>query len=193
MDSLRRGLVSGGRGDGSGPSGSNEDFLEKAEAELTLNYDKQPLDPRALELINKTNQFNLNGKRQTEATLRRYLQSPDAFLLVASYKDKFGPLGKIAVLLGRHQEKELVIDGWVMSCRAFSRRIEHRCLEELFSRFGVEEIVLDFVPTPRNEPFRSFLEGIFQQEVSPASRLSKEHFLEKRPKTFHRVQEIRNG
>ena len=37
-------------------------FLEQLEADISFNFCKSPLDPRALELVNKTNQFNLNGK-----------------------------------------------------------------------------------------------------------------------------------
>ena len=58
-------------------------------------------DPRVLELVNKTNQFNLNGRRYTEADWHRQLVSPGAVLVAVSYEDKFGPLGTIAVLAGR--------------------------------------------------------------------------------------------
>jgi predicted enzyme involved in methoxymalonyl-ACP biosynthesis len=73
--------------------------------------------------MNKTNQFNLNGKRYTEGSWLRYLKQLDTILMVASYKDKFGPLGKIAVLSGRVSASGFVIEAWVMSCRAFAWRI----------------------------------------------------------------------
>ncbi len=121
---------------------SPTNFLENVEAELTFNFNKTPLDPRALELVNKTNQFNLNGKRYTEASWQNYFRDLDSFLLVASYTDKYGPLGKIAVIAGRQNGRKLNIDTWVMSCRAFSRRIEYMCLEQLFAKFDVDEIEL---------------------------------------------------
>ena len=107
--------------------------LKRVRPDIRFNFNKTPLDPRALELVNKTNQFNLNGKRYTEASWRDYLLHPESFLLLASYKDKFGPLGKIAVIAGRQNGTKLSVDAWVMSCRAFSRRIEYACLEELFA------------------------------------------------------------
>src|SRR5207245_172422 len=70
---------------------SLDQFLEDAEAELTLSFDKEP-DPRALELLNKTNQFNLNGRRFNEGDWQAYLVDPERFVAVVSYKDKFGPL-----------------------------------------------------------------------------------------------------
>jgi FkbH-like protein len=188
LDNLRRGQALG-----DDPAGWSEEFVRQAESELKFSYEMRPLDPRALALINKTNQFNLNGKRHTEASWRSYLKTPGAFLLVVSYKDKFGSLGKIAALAGRHASRELFVDVWVMSCRAFSRRIEHKCLKELFARFDVDEIVLDFAPSPRNGPFRSFLEEVCGPGVGPACRLSKERLFGKQIKTLHGVQRSANG
>ena len=48
-------------------------ILRQSDAELTLNFAKEPLDPRALELVNKTNQFNLNGKRFTEGGWKNFV------------------------------------------------------------------------------------------------------------------------
>ena len=80
-------------------------FLEQIEADISFNFTKSPLDPRALELVNKTNQFNLNGKRYTQGSWHNYFLDPESFLLLVSYKDKFGPLGKIAVIAGRRNTK----------------------------------------------------------------------------------------
>ena len=105
-----------------------ERFLQEARGKITISFAKDPLDPRALELINKTNQFNLNGKRHTEASWRQSLSDPESFLMLVSYEDRFGPLGKIAVVTGKLRGDILDIHEWVMSCRAFSRRIEYGCL-----------------------------------------------------------------
>ena len=167
-------------------------FLEQAQAEISFNFSKLPLDPRALELVNKTNQFNLNGKRYTEASWQNYLQDSGSLLLVVSYTDKYGPLGKIAVVAGRRDAKKLKVDTWVMSCRAFSRRIEYKTLEELFTKFDVDEIELDFVPTERNSPLREFLTVIFGEAPSPGCVISRNVF-ESRSKLAQVPQEIANG
>jgi len=167
-------------------------FLEQVEAEMSFNFTKSPLDPRALELVNKTNQFNLNGKRYTEASWHNYLLDPESFLMVVSYTDKFGPLGKIAVTAGRREGRRLKIDTWVMSCRAFSRRIEYRSLEELFAKFGVEEIGLDFVTTERNSPLREFLTELLGDAAAPGCVISRQAF-EALAKIVPVPQEITNG
>jgi FkbH-like protein len=146
-------------------------FLTALGVELEFNFAKAPLDPRALELINKTNQFNLNGRRIDDGAWRSFLARSDSFLLVASYQDKFGPLGKIGVAFGRQTGQGASIDGWVLSCRAFSRRVEHAMLDALFEYFGTNCIALSFEPTKRNEPTQSFISaiGVESGSISRAS------------------------
>jgi FkbH-like protein len=171
----------------------SEEFLKQSEAQLTFQFAKESLDPRALELVNKTNQFNLNGRRYGEREWQDFLHEPDSMLLVASYKDKYGPLGKIAVLAGHLSGKKLALPVWVMSCRAFSRRIEHCCIEELFERYDLEEIVFDFNSTPKNGPMREFLKNILGHDPTPDCRLSRKLFQDRKQETFQRVQELTNG
>ncbi len=188
--SIRRSHV--GANDSTTAKGTPTDFLENMEAELSFNFNKTPLDPRAFELINKTNQFNLNGKRFTESSWQNYLRNLGSFLLVASYTDKYGPLGKIAVIAGRQNGRKLSIDTWVMSCRAFSRRIEYICLEQLFAKFDVDEIELDYVKTDRNSPLREFLGDILGETPWPACTISRQ-LLEAHSNVVREPQEITNG
>jgi FkbH-like protein len=165
-------------------------FLKLAEAEIDFHIGKTPLDPRAIELVNKTNQFNLNGTRRPEAYWQAWLKNPDSFLMLVSYKDKYGPLGKIAVLAGRGMGRKLFVDSWVMSCRAFSRQIEHRCLQELYSRFDVDEIEFDFAATDRNKPFQAFLSDMLGEPPFPACILPRTLFLAKFSQKSHDVEEL---
>jgi FkbH-like protein len=147
-------------------------------------------DARALELVNKTNQFNLNGRRMTEAQWRAYLQETNTFLLTASYEDKYGPLGKIAVIMGSVSGGRLFVDAWVMSCRAFSRRIEHHCLRYLFDKFSAAEIAFDYQPTERNGPLRSFFEELLQRPLESDLRITRECFAKGSPRLLHQVTEV---
>jgi FkbH-like protein len=164
-------------------------FLEAANARIGVSFALPP-EPRALELINKTNQFNLNGKRFTESEWSAFVAQPSALVLVADYHDRYGPLGKIAVLAGQLEGKRLTMGVWVMSCRAFSRRIEHRCLEQLFSRFKLDEIVFDYADTPRNGPTREFFTELLGHAPHPEFRLGRETFFARCPSLFSDVYEL---
>jgi FkbH-like protein len=171
---------------GASPS---DDFLKRADSLISFDFRKKNKDGRAFELVNKTNQFNLNGKRFSESEWSKFLADPASFLATASYEDKYGPLGKIAVLLGSVHDKKVNIRAWVMSCRAFSRRIEHHSLRQLFDKYDADEIVFDFEPTPRNGPLQEFFQELTGDSPQPGMTISRPAFLEKTPLLFHRVEE----
>jgi FkbH-like protein len=147
---------------------------EQIQAEIVCEFTHSFADARPLELVNKTNQFNLNGKRYTDAEWRRFLTTPGSFLMTASYRDKFGPLGKVAVLAGSMEGRTLTLHAWVMSCRAFARRIEYRCLAELLAHFDPAQVVFDYAKTERNGPIQDFLTEILREVPSPGSTAVRE-------------------
>lgn len=193
LDSIRRGsiLQAGISTEASGNTGVLfDDFLKQAEGEIAVSFCKEPLDPRALELVNKTNQFNLNGRRIVEGAWSGRLKKAETFLLVVAYKDKYGPLGKIAVLSGLLRANVLSVDTWVMSCRAFSRRIEYKCLDLLFEKFGIEEIVFEYQPSPRNGPIQEFFAQFPMGAANEGFHLSETIFHEYCPNLFHKTEEL---
>ncbi|HXY29803.1 MAG TPA: HAD-IIIC family phosphatase [Gemmatimonadaceae bacterium] len=171
----------------------NESFLREAEGEVTITATKLPFDARAFELVNKTNQFNLNGRRHPEAAWRASLADDRFVLLTLSYRDKFGPLGKIAVAGGHRDGDAIHLETWVMSCRAFARRLEHVMVQQLFERFGVSEIVFDFAPTERNGPLRTFLTEILGAEPAPGARLTRTEFDRLCPPLYHTISDAANA
>jgi len=171
------------------PESQSDDFLAKANSEITANFLKEPLDPRAIDLVNKTNQFNLNGKRLHEGEWRKQLIQTESFLMIVSYQDKFGPLGKISILSGNQNGKTLNVHTWVMSCRAFSRRIEYKCLDLLFEKFGVAEIQFDYLPTDKNTPLQEFFSQFPVEVSNKRYRLTRKSFYEHCPQLFHKLKE----
>ncbi len=174
---------------------ASDDFLRQIDGRLTVTLQKQPFDSRSLELVNKTNQFNLNGRRFQETEWRNWLDSPDTVVMAASYRDKYGPLGKIAVIAGdlKHDgssgARTLRIRTWVMSCRAFSRLIEYACLRWLFSQLDVEQIEFDFLPTVRNTPMQNFLRQLCKAPPQPGCRLSRDQFAGSALTPGHSIEE----
>lgn len=142
--------------------------------------------PRVLELINKTNQFNLNGQRLTEADLDRAAKR-GAELVTVSYADRYGPLGVIAALLVSAGDRGPRVDTWAMSCRAFARRIEHHTLSYLFDRHAASEVALAFEPTVRNAAVGDFLATLDGRVSAGPLRLSRARFEEHAPPLVHHV------
>jgi FkbH-like protein len=155
------------------PTG-REAFLSALEARTSFQLSRDALDERAFELVNKTNQFNLNGRRIREADWRQVLANPEGFLLTASYEDKFGPLGKIAVVLGESRYGTAAISSWVMSCRAFSRRVEYATLSHLFESLSLDKVLFHFEKTERNTPLQEFFASLGISDSAP--QISRSQF-----------------
>lgn len=169
---------------------SSGDFLSKVQAIVTLDYEATVENPRILELVNKTNQFNLNGIRFTAPEWKRKLDPSNSFLIAINYEDKFGPLGTIAVIQGYAKDRQLCIETWVMSCRAFSRHIEYQCLRAIFERFQVSQIEFRFAPTPKNGPLREFFKGLLGSEPKTGFVISREQFDARCPALYHRLEQV---
>jgi FkbH-like protein len=169
-----------------------EDFLQQLGATVTLDFAAAE-KPRVLELVNKTNQFNLNGRRYTEAEWQALVAQPGAVLAAINYEDKFGPLGTIAVICGRHEGERLLVDAWVMSCRAFARRIEHQTLKTIFDTTGVSEINFNLASTARNAPVREFFAALLGAEPQSACTLTRKEFEANCPALYHNVHEMRRA
>lgn len=144
----------------SGGAENADAFLSGLRGEVEIDVSHAADDERAFELVNKTNQFNLNGRRYTTAEWHGAVARPGGFVATVSYRDKFGPLGKIAVASGTDVGAEVRLDAWVLSCRAFARRIEFATLRALFDTFGADAVTFDVERTARNGPVQEFLAAL---------------------------------
>jgi FkbH-like protein len=171
---------------------SSPEFIRGLQGVVTLDYKKDAANHRALELLNKTNQFNLNGLRMNEGEWRAYMERPETILSVVSYQDKFGPLGRIGVVLGFRQDKVLKITHWAMSCRAFSRRLEYHTLDSLFRESNAEEIEFAFQPTERNQPLQDFFRNLgIRQDGACTYKLTQSQFLSRAEELPHKSEILR--
>ncbi len=164
-----------------------EQFLASLQARIT--FQDGTADPRSLELVNKTNQFNLNGIRYTEDAWS--VARNGNFVWTVSYEDRFGALGKIAVLAGEQKGERLLLRDMVLSCRAFSRRVEHAAVRFLLQFSGASEIEFQYRPTDRNGPLRDFLAALLAPGELPQTQgspvLRQDAFEGAVPALYHEV------
>jgi FkbH-like protein len=163
-------------------------FLKSLEATVAI-AEAGRSDQRAFELVNKTNQFNLNGARYTADAWHERAGRQGDFVFTAAYEDRFGPLGKIAVMAGEARGGSIELEDWVISCRAFSRRIEFQCLRTLFETFGASEIAMHFKPTARNGAAQDLLKIVFDRLPESAAMLvlTRDLFETRCPMLYHKI------
>lgn len=127
-------------------------FLESLEMSLVLHDRSSGDRTRAVQLINKTSQFNINGRRVTDEEVGAVLDAGGA-LYTAALEDRNGSHGEILALL---VDTGGVVRSFVMSCRVFNRRVEFAFLHWL-ARSGRRLNAFDVAATERNLPARTFL------------------------------------
>jgi FkbH-like protein len=136
-------------------------FLKKLDLKIIIkNVDEFTL-PRVSQLILKTNQFNLTTKRYQEADIKKMIQDPNFIVGCAQVEDKFGDNGITCVfIIKKENEKEWMIDTFLMSCRIMGRDIEKGILTHIINHAkekGVEKIKAKFIPSQKNKPIENFL------------------------------------
>lgn len=132
-----------------------EAFLRSLEMEATI----QPIQPSNLErvvtMVGKTNQFNLTTRRHSRAQLQTMLASSGSIALALRLRDKFGDQGIIAVLLAVRagDAATLVIDSFLVSCRALGRGVEDVLWAAALRRVdrqSVRRLEAEYIPTAKN-------------------------------------------
>jgi FkbH-like protein len=127
-------------------------------ASLEMVMTVQPFDEtgrnRIVQLINKSNQYNLTTRRYTERQVEEAQRDPDCFTLQARLSDKFGDNGMISVVICRQIRRDWHVDTWLMSCRVLGRRVEDAVRQELLLQArqrSIERIIGTYRPTERNK------------------------------------------
>jgi FkbH-like protein len=109
--------------------------------------------PRALELINKTNQFNTTGRRWKAEECAAFFKAKGVFA-VFDVEDRFTPYGLVGVVIlagGAMLQ-------WVMSCRVIGMRVEQAVMAALVAQLraaGQSEITAVLIRTDVNQPCQS--------------------------------------
>jgi len=113
--------------------------------------------PRAAQLINKSNQFNLTTIRRNEAELDQVARDPGAIARCFRLHDRFGDNGLISVIIARRDaawpDDTLLIDTWLMSCRVLGREVEVAALSVLIEAAlarGITTLIGEYRPSGRN-------------------------------------------
>lgn len=132
---------------------SREEFLASLNVQLDLleiHTTEHPRFKRAIELINKSNQYNTTGIRWSEQQCQAAFAEGTSFFAF-EVKDRFTPYGLVGVVVvkGTHVEQ------FVMSCRVVGMSVELAALATIFDIIrtrnpGAEPITASLEHTPAN-------------------------------------------
>ena len=110
---------------------------------------------RIVQLINKTNQFNLTTRRYTEAEVIQVMNDPRCLGLQFRLLDQFDDNGIIAIVIAVPGEDDAMrLDTWLMSCRVLGRQVEEATLNVVVQeakRLGARGLIGAYRPSGRNQ------------------------------------------
>ena len=136
-------------------SPSLEEFLSDLRLQASLSAVSEDNLPRVMQLVNKTNQFNVTGKRYTAEQIMQIASLPGAWTAAFHLKDRMGSYGLVGVVLCKPNSslEEWEIDTWLISCRALGRQLERfifdRMLEAAIER-GIKKLIGTYQQTTKN-------------------------------------------
>lgn len=138
---------------------NEEEYFKSLEMKLNYSLDKPSDFERAIQLLNKTNQFIFSYKRYKKDEI-----SSNQHILTISLKDKLSDSGIISIIVAHKENSSLFVDEVVVSCRALGRNIEDFMLNNAFKYLKNElktndELVFNFKIGDRNNPAKTWLEG----------------------------------
>ncbi|MEI6666737.1 MAG: HAD-IIIC family phosphatase [Acidobacteriota bacterium] len=144
-------------------AGSLEDFYRSLDMELVAAPVGPATLPRAAQLTQKTNQFNLTTRRYTEAELASRVADPSWRAFTFGVKDRFGDNGIVGVAMLRAGEAGAWhLDNFLMSCRVIGRTVEAGMLAlvaDATREQGGRTLRGVYVPTAKNGLAGGFFEA----------------------------------
>ena len=149
------------------------EYLQSLKMRLKISDVSDLSKDRAVQLINKTNQFNINGKRKTLKEIESVIQNGGR-LYTAELEDRFGSHGEVVACL---IDSNCHIQNYVISCRVLQRRVEYAFLAELL-KYGTNIVGINYLKTDRNIPATDFINIVCESGAGESLFFDADKFLQ---------------
>lgn len=153
-----------------GSATSRDEFLASLGIVCTFQSALEAPLARAVQLLAKTNQFNVTTRRRSAAEVEEFAAHGQAW--VVRVHDRFGDAGVVGLALARNEGDVCHVDSFLLSCRVIGRGIETALLAFIADnarRAGAKKIVGEFISTKKNAPSASFYSDHGFAETSRAA------------------------
>jgi len=136
-----------------------EDYLSSLQIKLTIYEPENMQLSRVAQLTQKTNQFNLTGKRYTDAEISDLASNQQYSIFVCEYEDKFGKEGIIGCAILQMKENKAIMDSFLLSCRVLGRNVENDFLKHILFEIkqkGIKKVEGLYNATTKNIAAQDF-------------------------------------
>ena len=161
-EDLRRGQLyreRSARANAAQASGSLDGFLSGLEMTATIRPVDQFAFPRVVNLLEKTNQFNLTTRRHSAGEVAAMMNDPNAVVFYLQLTDRFGDHGIVGVAIAIRRTDVVEIDSLLLSCRVIGRDAETALLARVVDwgeQHGCRLVEGEFIRTLKNAPAADF-------------------------------------
>lgn len=148
---------------------SMEDFLKRLKMTMTIHLMRAEEEKRVVQLINKTNQFNVTTKRYSQEEVHALVMGKDSDILTVHMADKYGDQGLVAVLIIKYAGMAAEIDTFLMSCRVMGRKVEFEMMariKSLLKQKGITTVKASYIKTLKNVPVVDLFEKLGFEEIT---------------------------
>jgi len=114
---------------------------------------------RSVQLLAKTNQFNLTTRRHSAVEVERFARNSEGLAVTVRVRYRFGDLGVVGLALAEQEKDSCRIDSLLLSCRVIGRGIETALLAHIGAHaaaIGCRWIVGEYIKTKKNSPCEDF-------------------------------------
>ena len=149
-----------------------QDFLSSLDLKVAIAPMTTAQLPRVAQLTQRTNQFNSTTLRRSESEIQHLCSVAGYHCLAVEVSDRFGDYGLVGVVFYTCQDAALVVDSFMLSCRALGRGVEHRMIATLGAlaiKKQLTQVQINYRPTPKNQPLIDFLQSIGNEFVQPTA------------------------
>ena len=139
-----------------------DDFIKSLEIETTIRLNAEADFPRIAQMSQKTNQFNLTGKRYTDLEIKDFA-SRHGMIFSLSVKDKFGDSGLTGAAVITATGNDAHIDNLFLSCRILGRKIEKTFMEQIIWSLreeSFENVTACYNKMPKNQSVAEFYDSV---------------------------------
>lgn len=156
---------------------SQEEFLRQLELRVEIALLEEATLPRIVQLLAKTNQFNLTTRRHDAMTLHRNVEAGSWRVYTMRVADRFGDFGLTGVAVVVTQAESWHLDSFLLSCRVIGKSVEAALLAAIAAdaaEAGARRLTAEYIPSGRNAPASGFLaergfapvgDGMFGREL----------------------------
>ncbi|GDX80365.1 methoxymalonyl-ACP biosynthesis protein FkbH [Deltaproteobacteria bacterium] len=142
---------------------SLDDYLTSLDMRADLRAVDEADMQRVVQLLGKTNQFNLTTRRHGEDQVRAWMNDERAVLLSLRVTDRFGDHGLIGLVFAVPDDAEVLrVDTLLMSCRVIGRTVEHFLWGQVLERareLGFRRVRAEYIATAKNAQVATLLDG----------------------------------